>query len=243
MRLLVSYMVLSAVATVGIAYTAQVPEPVTIPIPLISNAFGGSLPAVQDGQMLIYRHMYIAAIDIKRKQPVWVSFTVDRKDWDTDNVLSRNFHTPKELQSYALEQSDYESSGFDLGHMYGLQFVSASTHAAEVNEVEVIAAQRPDLNRGVWLQAENRIKEASSSKPVKVITGLLWALDMPKLANADEYHEIASHCWVIMNPGPSGIEEAYLIPQSCEAVANVGEFSVSPDKLRAQVSKTWVQAL
>lgn len=241
MRLLVSYMVLSAVATVGLAYAAQVPEPVTLP--LISNAFGGSLPAIQNGQMLVYRHMYIAAIDIKRKQPAWVSFTVDRKDWDTDNVLSRNFHTPKELQSYALEQSDYESSGFDLGHLYGLQFVSASSHAAEVNEVEVVSAQRPDLNRGVWLQAENRIKEASAVKPVKVITGLLWALDMPKLANADEDHEIASHCWVIMNPGPSGIEEAYLIPQTCKITDVVSDYIVKPNDLREQVSSTWIRSL
>lgn len=241
MRLAVYYMVLNAVAAISLSLVAQLPEPVAIP--LISNAFGGSLPAVQDGQMLIYRHMYIAAIDIKRKQPVWVSFTVDRKDWDTDNVLSRNFHTPKELQSYALEQSDYESSGFDMGHMYGLQFVSASAHAAEVNEVEVIAAQRPDLNRGVWLQAENRIKEASASKPVKVITGLLWLSQMPKLTNSDEDHEIASHCWVIMNPGPSGKEEAYLIPQTCKITDIVSDYSVKPSDLREQVSATWIRSL
>lgn len=216
---------------------------VTQPKPTLSTVFGGSVPQLEGNQVLVQRHLYVAAIDTVRKQPVWVSFTVDRRDWDTDNVLSRNFHTTKELQPYALEQSDYESSGFDMGHLYGLQFVSASVHAAEVNEVSVIAAQMPELNRGVWLQAENRIKKASQDKPVKVITGLLWLSEMPKLKNADEDHSIASHCWVIMNPGPSGIEEAYLIPQDCKQVANIGEFAVRPNELRKQVSSNWVLSL
>lgn len=211
--------------------------------PTVDTVFGTSRPALKENQLLIERHLYIAAIDTKARQPVWVSFTVHKRDWDTDNVLSRNFRTPKQLQDVSLEESDYDSSGFDLGHMYGLQFVSNSAYAAEVNEVQVIAAQRPDLNRRVWLQAENKIKDASFDNPVNVLTGQLWLKPMPKLSNADEEHSIASHCYVIMDPGPSGKEEAYLIPQDCDKDSPVADYVVEADELRDLISDKWTTAV
>jgi DNA/RNA endonuclease G (NUC1) len=171
---------------------------------------------------------------------VWVSFTVSKRDWDTDNVLSRNFHTPKELQAVSLEEADYEASGYDMGHMYGLQFVSASEYAAEVNEVPVIAAQRPNLNRRVWLQGENRIKQASETKSVEVLTGQLWLTPMPPLLRADETHSVASHCYLIMNPGPSGTEEAYLVPQDCDPESSILSYALQPKKLREKISSQWL---
>lgn len=207
--------------------------------PTVDTVFGVSRPALKDGQLLVERHLYVAAIDTKAKQPAWVSFTVTKRDWDTENVLSRNFHTPKQLQDVSLEESDYDSSGFDLGHMYGLQFVSASPFAAEVNEVEVIAAQRPDLNRRVWLQAENKVRDISFNKPVNVLTGLLWLKEMPKLANADEDHTIASHCYMMINIGTDATEEAYLIPQDCNKDAPLADFNVEVSMLKELISGEW----
>lgn len=212
-------------------------------IPTVDTVFGTSRPALKENQLLVERHLYIAAIDTKARQPAWVSFTVHKRDWDTDNVLSRNFRTPKQLQDASLEESDYDSSGFDLGHLYGLQFVSNSAYAAEVNEVEVIAAQKPDLNRRVWLQAENRIKDASFDVPVSVLTGQLWLKQMPKLPNADEDHAIASHCFVIMDPGPSGNEEAYLIPQDCDKDSPVADYKVEADELRELIADKWIHSV
>lgn len=203
------------------------------------SVFADALPSLESGQILLQRHLYTAAIDPEKRQPVWIAYTVQRSSWDTDNVLSRNFHTPKHLQDVALEQSDYAGSGYELGHLYGLQFVSREAHAAEVNEVEVIAAQRPDLNKGPWLAAENRIKRSSETQTVQVMAGQLWHDPMPPLANADESHSVASHCWIIFSPGPDGSEEAYKIPQSVARSDALEQFAVSADALREEVSSRW----
>lgn len=207
------------------------------PKPKFASVFAEKIPALRDGQVLVQKHLYLAAIDVEAKQPAWIVYRVNRADWDTDNVLERNFSTPEELRDICLEQSDYESSGFDLGHLYGLQFVSANRYASEVNQLCAIAAQRPALNRGPWLRVENMIKEASREKPVDVIAGLLWLKDMPKLPAAEEAHKIASHCWIIFGDGTT--EQAYLFPQNVDISERVDSYKIDPIELRRKVSPEW----
>lgn len=205
--------------------------------PKFASVFASQIPALRDGEVLVQKHLYLAAINVEAKQPAWIVYRVSRADWDTDNVLERNFSTPEELRDICLEQSDYDGSGFDLGHLYGLQFVSASRYASEVNQLCAIAAQRPALNRGPWLRVENMIKEASREKSVEVIAGQLWLKDMPPLAAAEESHKVASHCWIIYGNGRS--EEAYLFPQNVEISERVDSYKISPLELRRKVSPEW----
>ena len=205
--------------------------------PQFASVFASQIPALRDGQVLVQKHLYLAAINVEAKQPAWVVYRVSRADWDTDNVLERNFSTPDGLRDICLEQSDYEQSGFDLGHLYGLQFVSASHYASEVNQLCAIAAQRPSLNRGPWLRVENMIKEASKAKTIEVIAGQLWLKEMPKLPAAEESHKIASHCWIIYGDGKT--EEAYLFPQNVEISERVDSYKMDPSELRKRVSQEW----
>ncbi len=227
----------------GCNVPARAQEPTARTETPIVSVFGERFPEIMPGQILVQRHLYTAAIDPDAKQPVWVAYTVQRSSWDTSNVLSRNFTTPRNLQPYCLEQSDYANSGYELGHLYGLQFVAAEAHAAEVNQLCVIAAQRPELNKGPWLAAENRIKAASESQPVQVLAGLMWHIPMPPLANADEPHNVASHCWLIFSPGPDGVEEAYKIPQAVERSADLNQFAIDPQQLRDEISTLWTRSI
>lgn len=243
-------LLLSAVLSVVIIVTIQKTESVSLAdesgeeqrqasAPLkFSTVFANQLPVIRDGQVLIQKHLYICAVDVAAKQPAWVAYKVSRADWDTENVLERNFSTPPELRDICLEQSDYESSGYDLGHLYGLQFVSASRYASEVNQLCAVAAQRPDLNRGPWLLAENRIRKASELRTVPVMAGQFWKASMPALKNADESHKVASHCWIIFGQGET--EEAYLFPQDAAKDAKLEAFYVNPQELKKQISIEWL---
>jgi endonuclease G len=167
-----------------------------------------------------------------------VAYRVKQSDWQTDNVLSRNFNTPPELRTICLEESDFRKSSYQLGHLYGLQLVSARQEASEVNQMCAIAVQTRELNTGPWLQAENRIRKASETETVTVIAGQLWIDKMPALPNADEPHKVASHCWMIFTAGKT--TEAYLIPQIVKRTAQVETFAIKPEKLRAQISDRWI---
>lgn len=232
------------VAFCGIASAAVGAVIVSAPVqeleqPFLSSVVKTAVPAWTQGQVLVHRHLYVAAIDKERKQPAWVAYTVKRQDWDTDRVLERNFNTPSELRDFCLEQSDYEGSGYDLGHLYGLQFVSANDYAAEVNQLCAIAAQAAALNRGPWLKVEDKIKQFSESSEVHVVAGLAWKTPIPPLPGADESHAIASHCWILFTVRSTGATVAYIFPQTVKLEDDPQKYAVTPDKLKEFVSPIW----
>ncbi len=55
------------------------------------SVFAKRVPALKPGQVLVHRHIYVAAVDTAAKQPAWVAYRVSRSDWDTQNVLERKF--------------------------------------------------------------------------------------------------------------------------------------------------------
>lgn len=203
----------------------------------IRTVFADSIPATRGNQILLHTHLYLACLDPDARQPVWIAYEVSRADWDTGNVLSRNFHTPKPLRQICLEQSDYAESGYEMGHLYGLQFVSASRFGSEVNNLAVIGAQRKSLNRGPWYDVEQKIRRLSEHKPVKVIAGLLWIGEMPGLPQADEPHRVASHWWIIIKT--DDLEEGYLFPQTAEQTVPAEQFLFEASQLRQKISADW----
>lgn len=222
----------SAIAYVSVLDAVQSLSPASS----IVSVFGDDLPAALPWQTVVQRHLYVACIDTNAKQPAWIAYTVKKADWDTGNVLDRNFSAPKELRSICLEPADFAKSGYEMGHLYGLQFVSASPYAYEVNQTCAIAAQRPNLNRGPWLQAENRIKKLSEGCTVKVIAGQLFCGPIAPLANADEPHRVASHCFLIVSTTkPNTV--AWLIPQSCRDDDPLECFEIPVAKLRGMIQE------
>lgn len=203
----------------------------------VLSVFGYSFPSPGPQQVLVQTHMYVACVDTKARQPAWVAFRVERSDWDTENILERNFTTPPEMRRICLEPSDFRKSGYELGHLYALQFAAACDRAYEVNYMCAVAAQRSNLNQGPWLKAEKRIKDRSLNGAVKVIAGQLWRQEMPRLRLADEEHAVASDCWIIASDDTG--TEAYLFPQNCRRDAELSEFGIEPAALRAMVAPRW----
>jgi len=205
--------------------------------PRVVSVFADQIPAVQPGQVIVQRHIYVACVDVAAKQPAWIAYHVSRRDWDTDLVLSRNFNTPRELRSICLEQSDYSGSGVDLGHLYGLQLVAANPYAAEVNQLCAIAAQPPSVNRGPWLAAENYVKQLSAAADVAVMAGQLWDKKRPPLPESDEPHRVASHWWMLISVDDEF--EAWLIPHTAKRDDSLEEFVIEPAELRDRVASEW----
>jgi DNA/RNA endonuclease G (NUC1) len=201
------------------------------------SVFGDSFPKITTEQVLVTRHLYVACVNTEAKQPAWVAYRVQKSDWDTGNQLSRNFNTPKELQNICLETGDYKGSGYEMGHLYALQFVHGRQDGHEVNQLCAIAAQSQGLNRGVWREAENRIKTASETETVTVLAGQLWLDQMPELPKANESHRIASHQWIMWKT--SRDNEAYLIPQSVKRTDSLSSFTIDRSVLQGKISASW----
>ena len=226
----------SLVVTLLWASVAITEEPRHFPV---YSCFATQIPVVDpDTQAIVQTHLYLACIDVKRRQPVWVAYKLRRADHDTENILSRNFHTPRKYRDICLEQSDYAESGYDLGHLIPLASFSASPFASEVNSLVVIAAQRPGLNRGPWLKVEELLRDASLSTDVMVLAGCLWLDDAKRvLPNSDEPHSLPSHFWMLANW--AGLQKAWLIPQSADIGDSEQEYQIEPAELKSRISVKW----
>ncbi len=232
---------------VGCGHAQETPVPVPDPmfqqssdsLEKTRSVFGDEFPETTNRQVLVQRHLYLACVDVEAKQPAWVAFRVRKQDWDTEQQLARNFTTPKELRDICLEPGDYNKSGYEMGHLYGLQFVTASQYGHEVNQLCAIAAQTAGLNKGPWLDAENRIKIASETSTVTVLSGQLWLSEMPPLRRANETHRVASHCWIMWRAGDN--RDAFLIPQTATTKDELEKYRIDPEELRGKVSRRWIK--
>lgn len=204
----------------------------------IYTVFASEIPAVQPGQAVMLTHEYLAALDPVRRQPVWVAYHVEFADHQTDNVLARNFSTPRQFRGMSLESSDYDGAGWaDRGHCVGLAHKAASRHANECNWMPVISIQSSDANQGPILRIEERIRHLTQKHEVEVIYANLFEGCPHKLPNADEEHEAPSHyCYLIRCAGE---EEAYIVPWDCKRDEPRELFTVTPQEMKDRVSETW----
>lgn len=216
-------------------------------VPTVYSIFTKSIPMFEQPIVIDQDHHSIAIIDPAAKQPIWMAYTVRRRDFDTDTKLSRNFHTPDRLRWCCLEQSDYAKSGYDIGHGQALASVTATQDASEVNSLGRMFAQRPALNRGPWLHGpEEMVRLMAATGPVSVMCGQLFIHEMPPLANADEEHRVASHNWFYARSDADDIEIAWLFDQSghpdsvpVTLKANPDDFVIEWSKLKPMISKRW----
>lgn len=202
------------------------------------SVFGDTFPQVKENQRLVYRHLYVACVDVEAKQPAWIGYRVKKSDWDSGNQLARNFNTPAELRDICLEVGDYDKSGYELGHLYGIQFVHARQDGHEVNQLCAIAAMTPELNKGPWYAAEMRLKELSETSTVTVLAGQLWETPMKAMPNANEPHKVASHCWMMFDAGD--VKESYLFPQVVKRTDALQTFKINRNDLQGKIAEKWV---
>lgn len=205
----------------------------------IYSVFADEIPAVRTGQAIIQTHEYLACVDTTRRQPVWVAYTVSHPDYMTDNVLSRNFTTPKQFRPISLESSDYDGAEWaDRGHCVALATKAASRHAAEVNWMPVISIHSKAANRGPIAKLELAIRKLAETGRVEVLYANLFEGNPNKLPNSDEEHEAPSHyCYLVKCKDAA--EVAYLIPWDCEQPAGINEFVVEPQQLKERISDNW----
>jgi endonuclease G len=147
--------------------------------PLISNVnITLGVPADKDStdDYIIIRSQYVLSYNPNRNVANWVSWNLNSSWYGDVPRYSGNFITDTSLPDSfnKVKHSDYTNSGYDRGHMVRSE---ERTKTVEDNKstflLTNILPQRPDLNRGVWLNLENYCEELckKENKELFVIAG------------------------------------------------------------------------
>lgn len=131
---------------------------------------------------LIVRPQYVLSYNKNRNVPNWVSWNIDSAWYGAVERYKGSFISDTTLPQdfYRVRHSDYTNSGYDRGHMVRSE---ERTKTVDDNKstflLTNIIPQRPDLNRGAWLDLERHCESLckDSTKELFVISGGIFHTD------------------------------------------------------------------
>ena len=155
---------------------------------------------------LIIRDAYALSNNDDTKFADWVAYRLTMHEVFGDLTVERKWQADPWLNpSETLEPKpdDYKSANAklktDRGHQAPLAAFKGSRNASHTNYLSNITPQKSDLNRGVWMHLEGKIRDLVKEKgEVYVMTGPVYEREMPKLPEADEDHRVPSGYWKIV---------------------------------------------
>ncbi|MEL6439118.1 MAG: DNA/RNA non-specific endonuclease [Cyanobacteria bacterium J06621_8] len=218
---------------------------------------------------LIVREIYALSSNDDTKFADWVAYRLDRNTVNGNASTSRTYRAdPLINPDETLEPDDYDGANARIqttrGHQAPLGTFKGTDFWSQTNYLSNLTPQKGDLNGGVWLDLERRVRGiVNQCDVVYVMTGTLYERDMPQLPQADEPHTIPSGYWKIValnvekepsdllvsafiydqdTPKRVSIESGQASVDEVEARSGLDFFSKLPDEIenRIEQEKTYV---
>jgi endonuclease G len=154
---------------------------------------------VDSNDHIIDRPQYVVSYSKELNVANWVAYHLTTDDYGTTPRYSKNFITDTTLPDgyYRVKHSDYTNSGYDRGHLVKSE---DRTRTIEDNISTFILTniipQTPDLNRLIWLQFENYLKDLvqKNNKNLYIVTGGVY-YNLPKIKDRVS---IPDSCWKVV---------------------------------------------
>lgn len=198
-------------------------------------------PASND---LIIRDCYAMSSNDETKFADWVAYRLDETTVTGDaQQTTRKWKADPWLDdSETLEPKDYKSAHAELktdrGHQAPLAAFKGTDCWAETNFLSNITPQKSELNQGLWVKLEGKLRKLAETETVYVLTGPLYEKEMLALPEADEPHKIPSGYWKIIainDEQPNTINCAgFIFTQDTPRTGNLINFVVNIDEIETR---------
>ena len=131
-----------------------------------------------NAEIVVIRKGYVLGYDPSKKIPRWVAYFIEnKKHAETTRRRATFSEDPLFSQYEQANDSDYQRSGFDRGHLVSLSDLSylPEEDHNELSYYTSIVPQNPMLNRGIWRNIEDRGRELSvKTDGVWIIAGSVF---------------------------------------------------------------------
>ena len=116
---------------------------------------------------------YTVSYNEQRRNPNWVAYELTAKEVAGQESRGDDFVKDPQVIGRQADDSDYRNSGWDRGHLAPAADMKWSPEAmAESFYMSNISPQNNNLNRGVWKQIEEKVRDiAVEYGSVIVVTG------------------------------------------------------------------------
>jgi endonuclease G len=188
-------------------------------------------PTCDKNDVVIEKTGFTIAFNANLHEARWVAYIETREK--VKNVIAERLNKFRPEKSYSTaDDKDYSKSGYDRGHLAPAGDMTWSKEAMyDCFSYLNISPQSPNLNRGVWKQLEDKVREwASLEDSIYIITGGVLKDNLPtigkdKVAVPQLYYKVILE---YSNEGRKGI--AFLIPNT-DAHQEIANYAVTIDSI------------
>jgi endonuclease G, mitochondrial len=126
---------------------------------------------------ILEKSFYVICEDVPNRVPEWVTYRLTRQDLGGKAKRKNNFRPDPDLApNDRAEKADYKGSGYDQGHMApAADFKRSDAAMSATFFLSNMAPQYPNLNRRIWGQLEDQVRElAKNHGTIWIFTGPLY---------------------------------------------------------------------
>ncbi len=185
--------------------------------------------------MTIDHGIFTISYNPETKFSDWVAYKVIKKNLDGETRKRNWKKDPMIPIEHSLQPKDFRGLNaaplnFDRGHQAPLASFSNTSNWHKTNYVSNITPQKSDLNRGIWVKLESKIRKlARMQQDVFVLTGPYYSNEYNlQLPNTAKQHKIPAGYWkIIITDTTSSVKiSAFMIPQGVSRMNNYCEYLV-----------------
>lgn len=144
-----------------------------------SNYFENKEPVVIVDNVELCLDGFSIIYSVNEKTPILSAIKLTKEGVIRSRDIQRkgNFKQEQKLPEYSrVRVEDYFKSGYDKGHLTPFKDIG---YSKDINNLSNVVPQSPNLNRGVWAQLEDRIRDDVVLIGVShIITGVVFTNNM-----------------------------------------------------------------
>ncbi|RYY41026.1 MAG: DNA/RNA non-specific endonuclease [Chitinophagaceae bacterium] len=216
---------------------------------------GLEIPAPRNGDTPILHEGYALGYRTDAGQAAWAAYQLTGSEVRAANTpRSNDFRPDPAVPGGTADNSDYEQSGYDRGHLAPAEDLSFSTKAMSGSfYYSNISPQLPAFNRGVWRRLEELVRFwARTYDTVYVVTGPVLEPNLRTVgphyvAVPNQFYKVvlryggggASAMGFLLNNAPSAATlRSFAVPvDSVERVTGLDFFPQLPDDVEREVER------
>lgn len=133
-----------------------------------------NLPKYKGKGSVIAHNYYTICYNEEHEQPVWVAYTLSRKNLEGDAQRTEDFRPDPKVLTGSAFPLDYRSTGYDKGHLAPAgDFHFSQKAMSETFFMSNMSPQKPDFNRGIWEKLESTVRKWARREEGKlhIVTG------------------------------------------------------------------------
>ena len=178
---------------------------------------------------------FVVGYSEKRGTPAWVAYRVFAIDKAKSIKRPSRFKADERVDNQ-IRHKDYSKSGYDRGHM-APHYAISTRYPQDMTDTYLmtnIIPQKPNLNRGLWLDLEMKVAKhyAQSKNEVWVICGPICDSAQPK--RLKNKVSVPNACFkVVVDVTPNGTINlmGFIFPQEVPRNAKLKDYLVSVDEI------------